>query len=127
MTTPETNKEQDENTEVKVLRPYTDEQVEEHAAKSGGRRNLREIAIDTDDGYQFVYLVKKPSKNLMQAIAAEESKKDKANVTTLQNLMLGCVLEGDKDVYENDGAVYMQLVKNIGSLVKTAHGDLKKI
>lgn len=110
-----------------VIRPFTEEQIEAHAAKCGGRRNLREIPITTDSNEQFVYLVKKPSRAVMQALAEEEQKGDKKNVTTVQKLMLGCVLEGDKDAYEYDGAIYSQLLKSIGSLVKTAQSDIKKI
>jgi len=109
-----------------VVRPFTEAQIEEHAAKIGGRRNVQEIPITTDDGYQFVYLVKRPSKNLMQAIAVEENKKEKSDVTALQKMMLGCVLEGDADAYENDGAIYVELIKGIGNLVKTAKVALKK-
>lgn len=110
-----------------VNRPFGETEIEAHAAKCGGVRNLREIPITTDDNEQFVYLVKKPSRGVMQALAEEDNKGDKKNVTTIQKLMLGCVLEGDKDAYEHDGAIYSQLLKAIGSLVKTATSDVKKI
>ncbi len=112
---------------VTVIKPFGDVEIEAHAAKCGGRRNLREIPITTDDNEQFVYLVKKPSRAVMQALAEEEQKGDKKNVTTIQKLMLGCVLEGDKEAYEYDGAIYSQLLKAIGMLVKTAKSDIKKI
>jgi hemin uptake protein HemP len=41
--------------------------------------------------------------------------------------MLGCVLEGDKEAYEHDGAIYSQLLTKVGELIKTAKGDLKKL
>ncbi|GGA84677.1 hypothetical protein GCM10008015_26830 [Flavobacterium palustre] len=116
-----------EEVKVTVIKPYTEEQIEAHAAKCGGRRNLREIPITTDSDEQFVYLVKKPSRAVMQAIAEEEQKKEKSNVTTIQKLMLGCVLEGDKEAYEYDGAIYAQLLKAIGTLVQTAKSDVKKL
>ncbi len=110
-----------------VIRPFTEEQIEAHAAKCGGRRNLREIEILNDDNEKFVYLVKKPSRAVMQAIAFEGSKKDKMNTDTIQNLMIGCVLEGDREAYEYDGAIYTQLVKEIGVLSRKAKGDIKKL
>lgn len=110
-----------------IIRPFSDTEIEAHAAKCGGRRNLREIPITTDDNEQFVYLVKKPSRSVMQALAEEENKGDNKNVTTIQKLMLGCVLEGDKEAYDYDGAIYSQLLKAVGSLVKTATSDVKKI
>jgi hypothetical protein len=110
-----------------VVHPFGETEIEAHAAKCGGRRNLREIPITTDDNEQFVYLVKKPTRAVMQALAEEENKGDKKNVTNIQKLMLGCVLEGDREAYEYDGAIYSQLLKSIGSLVKTAQSDIKKI
>lgn len=110
-----------------VIKPYTQTEIDTHAAKSGGLRNLRELCVKADDGeYEFWYLVKKPSKAVLEAIASEEAKKDK-NVSNIQKIMLGCVLEGDKEAYEHDGAIYGELLKFIGQLVHTAKGDLKKL
>lgn len=117
-----------EKKKAQIVRPYTDDAIETHAGKYGGRRNLREITITVDDGdYEFHYLVKKPSRALMEAIASEEAKKDRANLSTVQKLMIGCVLEGDKEAFEYDGALYGQLIKSIGELVTQAKGDLKKL
>lgn len=113
--------------EPTVIKPFTEEQIETHAAKCGGRRNLREIVVLTDSDEQFVYLVKKPSRALLQALAEEDQKGEKKSITTVQKLMLGCVLEGDKEAYEYDGAIYTELLKAIGSLVKSAKGDIKKL
>lgn len=110
-----------------VIRPFTEDQILEHAAKCGGRRNLREISIITDDNEEFVYLVKKPSRGLMQALAEENQKNDKKDITTIQKLMLGCVLEGDREAYEYDGAIYTDLLKAISQLVKTKKSEVKKI
>jgi hemin uptake protein HemP len=114
--------------ERQVIKPYDNDAIEAHAAKSGGKRNLREISIVSDDGeYEFLYLVKKPSRAVLEAIAAEEAKKEKMNTNNITKLMLGCVLEGDKEAYEHDGAIYSQLLTKVGELIKTAKGDLKKL
>jgi len=63
----------------------------------------------------------------MQALAEEGEKGEKKNITTIQKLMLGCVLEGDKEAYEYDGAIYTKLLKGIGGLVNTAKEEVKKI
>lgn len=113
---------------AEVIRPFTDADIENHAGKVGGRRNLREISIDTDGGdYQFHYLVKKPSRGVLEAIASEEAKKNGVNVSTIQKLMLGCVLEGDAEAYEYDGGLYSELLRQIGNLIKETKGDIKKI
>ncbi len=112
-----------------VVKTYTDETVESHAGKCGGLRNLREIPIYTDDNYEFWYLVKKPSKNVLQAIAYEKEKGDKKNdpntINEIQKIMMGCVLEGDIQAFENDGSIYVALCKEIGKLATTASSTLK--
>lgn len=123
----EVNGEKVETSNLTIIKPYTDEQIDMHAAKCGGRRNLREIPVTTDNDEQFVYLVKKPSRAVLQAIAEENEKGDKKNVTNIQKLMLGCVLEGDKEAYDYDGAIYTQLIKSISQLIRTAQSDVKKL
>ena len=122
--------ENQEENKIKVIKPYDDSVIAEHAAKCGGERNVIEIIIETDDYYQFHYLVKRPTKTVMQAIAEisekPESKKLQTDVTNIQKLMLGCVLEGDRDAYEHDGLIYTQLLKRIGQLVNQSKESLKK-
>jgi|SRR5690625_88807 len=113
-----------EQNTLEVVRPFGDAEIEAHAAKVGGKRNLREVIVETDDGYAFHYLVKKPSRAVIQAIVQHEGKKD---VNAQQKVMLGCVLEGDKEAYENDGGVYGSLIGKIGELTQTAKADIKKI
>lgn len=112
------------------IKPWDDSVKADHAAKCGGDRNLVVIPIVTDDDYRFVYLVKRPTRTILQAIseieAKPESKKDPRDHTSIQNLMLGCVLEGDKSAYENDASIYTALLKEISQLIKTSRVDLKK-
>lgn len=112
-----------EKIELKVVKPWTEDDKLEHAAKVGGMRNLIEVEVETDDGFQFCYLVKKPGRKEVQAIGAAAEKKD---ITTVQKITMGCVLEGDKDAYEYDGAVYVQLLQQIGDLVNNARSHIKK-
>ncbi len=116
--------EKTEDKKLEVVRPFGDVEIEAHAAKVGGKRNLREVVVETDDGYAFHYLVKKPSRSVIQAVVQYEGKKD---VTAQQKVMLGCVLEGDKEAYENDGSIYGELVGKIGELTRSAKADIKKI
>lgn len=107
-----------------VSRPYDEAKIVEHEARVGGKRNLREVVIQTEDGYEYHYLVKKPSKSIVQAIAEKEQKKE---ITGIQKLLLGCVLEGDQEAYEHDGAIYATLLEKIGSLVEGTKSDIKKL
>lgn len=118
------NTEQKNEPQVQVVRPYTDADIEQYAGKVGGKRNLKEVVITTDDNYAFHYLVKKPSRAVLQAIAAADAKKD---VDAIQKLMLGCVLEGDKDAFEFDGGIYTQLLKQVSGLVNRAKSELKNL
>lgn len=113
-----------EKKDLKVVKTWGEAEIEQHAGRVGGKRNLKEIEIETEDGYLFSYLVKRPGRSVIQAVAEVEKKGD---LTGVQNLLLGCVLAGDKDAYENDGAVYSQLLGCITSLVQEAESRLKKI
>lgn len=122
-----------------INKPYDEAKIEEEAGKVGGRRNLREVTIKTDGGdYEFVYLIKKPSRAVMEAIADAEAKgstttekgqpiKKVKDIGKIQKLMMGCVLQGDREAFEYDGAIYTQLLKHVGELVKEARGELKKL
>lgn len=110
--------------EKQIIKKHTDADVIEAAAKVGGKQNLREITISTDDGIDYVYLVKKPSRSVLSAIAKYEEKKD---TNAIEKMMIGCVLYGDADAYEHDGAVYNELMTEIGKLVHTAKGSTKKL
>lgn len=114
-----------------IVKPYDDTKIEDHAGKCGGKRNLREIPIYTEDNYVFWYLVKRPSKNVLQAIAEAKEKGDKKNdptaITDIQKLMMGCVLEGDKDAFEHDGSIYVTLCKEIGILARESRSTLKNL
>lgn len=118
-------KESKKTTPKEIVRPFGEAEIEKHAVKVAGRRNLREVSIFADDGeYQFDYLIKKPTRAVVEAIT---SKKESKDFDGIAKLMLGCVLEGDREAYENDGAIYEELLRNVGYLVQSADGHLKKL
>ena len=119
-----------ETKQYEIVRPFDEAQIEDHAAKCGGRRLLKVIEVTTDDDYQFHYLVKRPSRAVLTAIA--EKKKGNGNtaemdVAAIEKLMLGLVLEGDRSALDNDGAISGQLLKKLGGLVSSATSEIKKI
>lgn len=107
-----------------VVKPYTSEQVAEHEGKVGGKSNLREIVITDDEGVEFYYLVKRPSRSVIQAITAANGKND---INGASKILLGCVLEGDLLAIENNGAMYLALVENITTLIGGVKSDIKKL
>lgn len=115
--------------EEKIIKPYTEERKKELQAQYG-ERNIVETEIVTEDGYTFGYLVKRPSKTVIQAITELEGKptaqKTAKDITSITNLMEGCVLEGDKKAYEDDAAIFTQLMKSVGQLLHQATANLKK-
>lgn len=108
----------------KIIRPYGETEIEEHAAKVGGKQNLREIFINTDDDVKYAYLVRKPSRSVMQALASAEERKD---TNKGFKLLLGCVLEGDEDLIDNDGSVFLTLTEQISDLVSKSKVEIKKL
>ena|SRR5690554_6730338 len=115
---------ENQEADLQVIKLHSDSDIEQLAGTVGGKRNLREVVVTTDDGYQFIYLVKKPNRSVMQTIAEYEQKKD---IAAIEKLMVGLVLLGDKDAYDHDGAIYTVLLTEIGRLVQTAKGEAKKL
>lgn len=107
-----------------VQRNYTENEIIAHALKVGGRRNLREIIVEDDDGGKTAYLVRKPSRALMQAITAAGEKRD---VTKSANLLIGCVLEGDMELLDSDGSVFVELTGRIAELAQQSKSEVKKL
>lgn len=108
---------------MNIVKPYTEAEINAHAAKVGGKQNLREIEIITDD-FQYIFLAKIPSRAVIQAISHANSKND---VNAAAKLLIGCVLEGDMQAVEDNGAIYMSLVEQLTSLVGSAKASIKKL
>lgn len=113
-----------EETKQVIIKPYTAETVAEHEAKVGGKRNLREVSISDDEGTVFVFLVKRPTRSVIQAITNANAKND---INAASKILMACVLEGDMDTVENNGAIYLALVENITTLIGGVKSEIKKI
>lgn len=105
-----------------VIKPFADDKIEIHAAKVGGKQNLKIVSIEVDD-YEYIYLIKKPSRSIIQAIADYERK---GNSSKVDDLLINCVLEGDKEAFEHDGSIYIALIGQIGNLITGVKIDIKK-
>lgn len=115
-------KEVQEVKEPIVIRPYTPEVVAEHEAKVGGKRNLKEVIITDDEGVQHCYLVKRPNRSVVQASAEAMNKKD---LKAQHKLALGCVLEGDMNIIEQDGVMFSELVARIQLIGSKVTSEIK--
>jgi hypothetical protein len=114
----------EDTTTGKIFKPYTEADVIKHEAKVGGKRNLREIILIDDENNQFVYLVKRPTRSVIQAITESNNKKD---INGASKILMGCVLEGELDQLENDGAMYLAMLENITTLISGVKSDIKKL
>ena len=110
---------------LEVVKPFDDSVFESHAGKVGGKKNLRLVSIKLpEDELEYVYLIKKPSRATIQALGEAGKKKDQDKA---QKLLLGCVLEGDKEAYDYDGSIYVALLDKISKIAEQTKSDVKKI
>ena len=96
----------------------TPDEIKKLKAKHG--EGLQGVVI-TVDGQSHEFVIKKPSRNVIEAIA-ETTEISKQNDILLQN----CVVHGDAAAYE-DGDVYLELIRHIGGLQGQAVSELKKL
>ena len=108
--------------ESKIIKPYTDSDISEHEAKVGGKRNLKEVIIKDDEGTQYCYLVKRPTRAIVQASAEAMQKND---LKAQYKLTMGCVLAGDMEVIEQDGVMFSELLARIQLIGKGITSEIK--
>jgi hypothetical protein len=108
--------------EVKIIKTYTDTQVLDHEAKVGGKRNLKEVIITDDEGTQYYYLVKRPTRSVVQASAEAMQKSD---LKAQHKLTMGCVLEGDMEVIEQDGVMFSELLARVQMIGNSITSEIK--
>lgn len=105
-----------------IFKTYTDVQVNEHEAKVGGKRNLKEIIVKDDEGSEYYYLVKRPTRAIVQASAEAMHKND---LKAQHKLTMGCVLEGDMEIIEQDGVMFSELLARIQLIGKSVTSEIK--
>ena len=106
------------------MKKYTEKDILEHEAKVGGKSNLREIVVIDEDDNEHFFLVKRPTRSVIQAITAANAKND---INQASKILLGCVLEGDLEAVENNGAIYLALVEKITTLIGGVKSEIKKL
>jgi len=115
------------------MKKYTEADIENYKAKYPNV--VREIAV-YPSGTTFTekgeaseepayFLVKKPNKHLLSLVTSKEYQEnpDKANEALVKN----CVLEGDMEWLEGDASIYMGLITELSSLLKSSRVALKKV
>jgi hypothetical protein len=102
--------------------PVTPEHVLELKAKHGDKR-LRKLTVTTSEGDSVTFVVKKPTKTVIEAVGSKKDDPAGANKILIAN----CVLAGDADSFENDGEVYGEVMKSIAQLMKASQSKLEKL
>lgn len=94
------------------------EQYQELKAKY---RHLYVIDINIDEHESYQFIVRRPSRDLLSAIASNANDITKANELILKNM----VLAGDIDALD-DGVVYAALMEHIAEIMKQGTSFLSK-
>jgi hypothetical protein len=110
------------STKLLNITPVTPEVELELKAKHGEKR-LRRQTVTTAEGEAVVFIIKKPTRTVIQAVGAMKNDTDAANRLLIAN----CVLAGDADSFENDGEVYGAVMRAIGLLMKASETKLEKL
>ena len=93
-------------------------------AKHGNK--LSELRITTSEEKEIVFVLKKPTRAVIEAIA--DTKNDpKGKISKSSNIMLqNCVVAGPMEELE-DGEVYATVLEAVGKLFTKASSEIKKL
>ena len=86
-----------------------------------GEKNLRLATATDSDGEEFQFVLKKPSRAIVQALNACQGNEEKAEKILIKN----CIVEGDMEALD-DAEVYIGILEQCGKLFKKANVELKK-
>jgi len=104
--------------QIKPFDVITPDHIRDWKAKHGDV--LSEVSIG-----EAKFIVRLPSRRVVDLVAQLEHKKD---IVGMNNTMISnCVLGGDIDVMEQDGATYTDLIAEIGKLITRKKVSVKKL
>lgn len=99
----------------------TAEQIQDWKAKHG-ENSIHQATITTDCG-EYNFIIRVPGRSVCQAVAKANSNAELQNKLLITN----CLLGGDDYIFEQDGAVYLAVLDQIGLLHAKAEGSVKKL
>lgn len=107
--------------EKKQINGFTEEEYAAQEAKFG--RRLRMVTVETDDG-RADFLVIRPSRQHMMLVASKGKDGDyeAANNVLIQN----CVVAGDRNILEEDFAVYSTVLQVLQQLTEANRAFFRK-
>lgn len=98
----------------------TSEEINKLKAKHGDKLSLCSVTTQNGDAFEFV--LKKPTRAVIQAVSAVGGDTTKASDLMIEN----CVVGGDKDALE-DGEVFVAVLEEVGNLFGAATTSVKKL
>lgn len=107
--------------EKKQINGFTEEEYAAQEAKFG--RRLRMVTVETDDG-RADFLVIRPSRQHMMLVASKgkEGDYEAANNVLIQN----CVVAGNRNLIDEDFAVYSTLLQVLQQLTEANQAFFRK-
>lgn len=84
-------------------------------------KNLYVLNVDLDEAEKYQFIVRRPSRDVINAMASNKDNITKANDILIKGMVVG----GDMDALD-DGVVYTNLLKQLGSIVSQGQSFLAK-
>lgn len=108
---------------LKKVGDITQEEIDAWKAKYG-KNSLTQVSVESN-GENYEFIIKRPGRTVLDAIAEYGMKKE---VTKANKVMVtSCVLAGDMEAMENDGAVYGAVLQEISALMEKTQTAVKKL
>tara|TARA_Y100001963_G_C6465629_1_gene302174 strand:- start:51 stop:383 length:333 start_codon:yes stop_codon:yes gene_type:complete len=107
---------------IQNFKDVTPEVINQLKAKHG--KSLTQATVIVE-GEEYNYILKKPNRNVMEAIGKPAAENDIAKVNKI--FIANCVVAGDMSALEDDGAVYAEVLKLITELTSKVESSLKKL
>jgi hypothetical protein len=105
-----------------IDRTYSETEVKDHCIKAGGNRNVKEIVITDDEGKKYAYLVKRPTRAVVEASMVATKN---GEIVKMNKLAIGCVLAGNMDVIDQDGQMFAELAARISQIGNKITSEIK--
>lgn len=99
----------------------TADEIKKLKAKHGD--NLTLCNVTTQAGASFEFILKKPSRAVIQAVSAVGNDTTKASDLMIEN----CVIDGDTKALDDDGEVFVAVLEEVGNMFGAATTSTKKL
>ena len=90
-----------------------------------GADGLSEVLVTIDDNTTARFVICKPGRTVMDAVAQHGISKNVAGSN--KALISNCVLGGDMELLEKDGGVYGEVLKHINASISAYRTEVKKL